>query len=119
MRVLITLLCMLFLTSPAIAESDYLLQLMDKNVVIDGGYVQVVGRVKNISDKSLKNVTAVVEFYDGSNKFINYDSTIIEYNPILPGQVSPFQVYTAHVSGMKKFEISFKFILGGQIPTKK
>ncbi len=54
-------------------------------------YVQVVGDVKNISSNSLNGIFAVVHFYDKKGKLINSDATLIDYQPILSNQISPFK----------------------------
>lgn len=80
-------------------------------------FVEVTGRVKNISGESLKNVEAVVEFEDRNGQLITTDSALIDYNPILPGQTSTFKVIETYNPAMKKAGISFKDLMGGSIPT--
>jgi len=41
---------------------------------------------------------------------------LIDFDPILPGQTSPFKVLTTHNPAITKGSISFKYILGAQIP---
>jgi hypothetical protein len=72
--------------------------------------------VRNISGESLRNVEAVVTFYDKSGGFITSDDAIIEYNPILPGQVSPFKTITTWNPAMHTASIEFKSLMGGTIP---
>ena len=79
------------------------------------GHAIVEGEVKNISDESIKNVVVVATFYDSKGNFISYDSALIEYNPILPNQTSPFKVYVRWNYKMKKASIRFKEIIGGSI----
>ena len=85
-----------------------------------GGYVKAEGQVKNISDKSLRNVTAVVTFSDKSGGFITSSDAMIDYNPILPGQTSPFSVIETDNPAMHTgtAEVEFKFLMGGTIPTR-
>lgn len=78
-------------------------------------FVEVVGEVKNISGRPLENVTAVVSFYTGDGTFITSSDALIEYNPILPGQVSPFHVIETYNPEMKTANLQFKFLLGGTI----
>jgi hypothetical protein len=56
-----------------------------------GSYHIIEGQVKNVSSQPLKNVTAVGIWLDKDGEFIKSDDAIIEYNPILPGQTSPFK----------------------------
>ncbi len=80
-------------------------------------YVEAKGQVKNISGMSLEDVEVVVTYYDKDGNFITSDSALIDFNPILDGQVSPFIVYTIYNPAMKTASIEFKFLLGGTIPT--
>ncbi len=93
------------------------LELLDWNWSSSHGYVTAKGQVENISDKSLRNVEAVVTFDDKDGGFITSSSALIEFNPILPGQTSPFSVTETHNPAMKKASIQFKFLMGGTIST--
>ncbi|MEO0022294.1 MAG: FxLYD domain-containing protein [candidate division WOR-3 bacterium] len=81
-------------------------------------YVTARGQVKNISARSLKNVMAVVTFYDKSGNFITSNDALIDYNPILPGQTSPFSVIETYNPAMHKAAVEFKHLLGATIATK-
>lgn len=83
------------------------------------GYAIVEGEVQNISQETLKNVEAVAKFYAADKKFITSDDSLIAYNPILPGQTSPFKVSTTHNPAMKSASITFKELMGGAILFKK
>lgn len=76
------------------------------------GYVTVEGQVGNISGQKFQNVEALVEFYTEDKKFIKSDSALIEYNPIMPGQISPFKVITTHNPLIKAANINFKIMFG-------
>ncbi len=82
-------------------------------------YAIVEGQVKNISSQSLKNVQAVAQFYTAQKKFITSDSTLIDYNPILPNQTSPFKVYVRWNPEMKSASIDFKTLMGRTIYWEK
>jgi hypothetical protein len=93
------------------------LQLLSARGTIDSdvGYNTVKGQVKNISGAPLRNVEAVVSWYDNNGNFISSDSALIEYNPLLAGQTSPFEVLTRTNPAMKRFGTEFKTVLGGTI----
>lgn len=82
-----------------------------------GRYVEARGQVKNISGQSLRNVEAVVNFYDRSGNFITSSSALIEFNPILADQTSPFTVMETYNPAMHTAGIQFKFLMGGTIST--
>lgn len=85
-----------------------------------GNYAEAKGQVKNISGKSLKSVAAVVTFSDKSGGFITSSDALIDYNPILPGQTSPFSVMETYNPAMRTgtATVAFKFLMGGTIPTR-
>lgn len=99
------------------ARRGYDLELLDWNWRIEDRYAYAEGQVKNISSKNLQNVQAVVSFYDANNGFIKSENALIKYNPILPGQMSPFKVMATGNPAMNKAELQFKFMFGASIST--
>jgi len=100
-------------------ENQYLLEL--KNVTYtkeSTSFIITEGLVTNISSKSLSDVLAVVQLYDKNDNFIKSDDALIDYNPILPGQSSPFKIITSYNPAIQKGTVEFKYISGGTIPTK-
>ena len=75
------------------------------------------GQVKNISGQSIRDVVAVVSFYDKNGNFITSSSALIEFNPILAGQTSPFRVLETYNPAMHTASVQFKFLMGGTIST--
>ena len=82
------------------------------------GYHQVTGEVQNISGRSLRNVEAVISWYSDSGQFVTTDSSLIEFNPLLQGQTSPFKVMTRSNPEMKKFTVAFKQFGGATLQTR-
>jgi hypothetical protein len=80
-----------------------------------GGYHIVEGRVKNVSDQSLKNVAAVATWFDKDGEFIKSDDALVDYNPILPGQISPFKTMSSTNPAMTKYTVEFKTLFGGSL----
>ncbi|MBE9582555.1 MAG: zinc ribbon domain-containing protein [Proteobacteria bacterium] len=83
----------------------------------DYGYATYEGQVKNISSLKLENVQAVVTWYDRNDNMITSSSALIEYNPILPGQSSPFKVMKTYNPAMQKAGVEFSHLMGGTIRT--
>jgi hypothetical protein len=79
-------------------------------------YAIAEGEVRNVSALSLQNVEVVVRFYTSSGELITYDTALIEYNPILPDQTSPFKVMAKYNPQMSSASISFKYLMGAIIP---
>jgi len=100
------------------AEPTYKLQLLSMNDERAYEYITISGQVKNVSNESLDNVEAIVEFYTSDGTFVKSDEALIKYNPILPNQTSPFEVITTDNPAITKYSVSFKFLFGGTIPTE-
>jgi hypothetical protein len=95
------------------------LELQDWNWHHEYEYAIAEGQVKNTSNKNLDNIEAVITWYTADGTFITSDSALIEYNPILPGQTSPFTVYATYNPAMDKASPDFKFLMGGSIEWHK
>jgi hypothetical protein len=80
------------------------------------GYATASGQVKNVSGQSIERVEAVVSFYTADGTFITSADALIDYQPILPGQTSPFKVMQTHNPAMRKASVEFKHLFGGTIP---
>lgn len=79
------------------------------------GYVFVEGEVKNVSDRSLKNVMVVGTFKTESGEHVKTEDALIDYNPILPGQTSPFKAGGTDNPQITNCNVSFKELMGGTI----
>ena len=78
----------------------------------------VEGQVRNISTAPLKSVVVVTNWYDKDGKFITSEDALIDYNPILRGQVSPFKTMARTNPAMARFDVTFKFFAGRTIPMR-
>jgi hypothetical protein len=92
-----------------------MLELVKSHWYTEYDYAIYEGQVKNISSQPLKNVEAVATFYDSNGQFITSSDALIDFNPILPGQISPFKVMKTENPAMKKASIEFKDFSGGKI----
>lgn len=81
----------------------------------ESGFHQVEGQVQNISSNSLDNVTVIVTWYTSDSEFITSDEALIDFNPILPGQISNFSTLTRSNPAMSRFSVQFKDLLAGTI----
>ena len=43
------------------------------------------------------------------------DTALVEYNPLMPGQTTPFKVMSTYNPVMKKCTIAFKEMFGGTL----
>lgn len=106
-------------TKTATAPQEDMLQLISQSCAKEHGYAIVSGQVKNISDKPLENVEVVVSALAEDGTQITTDTALIEYNPVLSGQTSPFTAYMTYNPAMTRCGVvSFKELLGGTISTR-
>ncbi|MFC2013404.1 FxLYD domain-containing protein [Chloroflexota bacterium] len=103
---------------PTPTPPAYILQLISASHERAYDYVTMSGEVKNISSKNLENVMVVVNYYTDDDTFVKTDEALISYNPILPGQISPFKSITTDNPAIKRYKITFKYFWGGKIPTE-
>jgi hypothetical protein len=80
-----------------------------------GGVAKLSGSVKNISNEKLDDVEVVGLFSDKNGELITSNDVLIAYNPILPGQISPFEVMVPWNPTMKTADVNFKELIGGTI----
>jgi hypothetical protein len=80
------------------------------------GYAVVVGTVKNVSDKSLPSVQVHVTFEGEDGWFIIAEHSMIDLNPIFPGQVSPFTVISRYYPEITNAVLDFSKFSGEGIP---
>jgi hypothetical protein len=102
-------------TQPPISNTPQLV-LKSWSWSMEYGYAKGVGQVKNVSNQPLRNVEAVATFYDAKGNFITSADALIDYNPILPGQTSPFSVMATENPAMTNAGVEFKELMGGAIP---
>jgi len=98
--------------------SEPLLELLNYSGSRSYGYITVEGEVKNISSEKMESVVAVVSAYDINGEFITSSDALIDYNPILADQTSPFTVMIQDNPAIENYTVEFKKFWGGTIETK-
>ncbi len=91
------------------------LELLSFNCYKEYGYFHIDGEVKNISGKPLENVAVLGSIYTEDGTFVKSSEALLEYNPILPDQTSPFSTLTTDNPAATNCKVSFKNLLGGSI----
>lgn len=79
------------------------------------GYVFVRGEVKNVSSLKIENVVAVGEFRTKSGELVKSEDALLDFNPILPGQTSPFSVGGTDNPSIQSCQLAFKYLFGGSV----
>jgi hypothetical protein len=74
----------------------------------DSSYVHVRGEVKNASDSSVNGLWIVVTLRTVDGTFVTSDHGLPEYQTILPGQTSPFELLIGQNPAVRTADLSFK-----------
>ncbi len=82
------------------------------------GFIVCEGFVENISGGAMESIEAVALFFDATGTPITSDSALIDYDPLLAGQQSPFSIYGTYNPAITKWRIEFKEFFGGTILTR-
>jgi len=91
------------------------LKLVSFNCVKEHGYVFARGEVTNLSPKILKNVVAVGTFRTADGTLVKSEDALLEFNPIMPGQTSPFSAGGTDNPAITKCGVNFKIMFGGNL----
>lgn len=97
----------------------YKLALISASCSRTESYITCEGFVENISGVSLKNVVAVLELLDDNGVAQASDDALIGYDPILPGQQSPWKVIARNNPAFTKSNVEFKEFGGATILTRQ
>ena len=105
-------------TNAATTNEEPKLEVQALTFTVDYGFNKVEGAVKNLTGEPMEGVTVVANFYDKKGTFVKSDSSLIDYNPILPGQESPFSTIGTSNPEIETVRVQFKYFFGGTIPHK-
>ena len=89
------------------------LEVVDWHWYKDNNWLIAVGQVKNKTKRTLRYIKAVVTWYDKEHKMVTYDTTLIEYPILRPGQTSPFRVSCEYRSNAHTARLEFKELISG------
>jgi hypothetical protein len=80
-----------------------------------GGFIIIEGMVRNATSETIRGISAVGEIYTKKDSFISADSAPIEYQPLLPGQRSPFKIMIRFNPAFELYRVGFKDVYGRQV----
>lgn len=84
----------------------------------DIGYRKCEGYVKNITSEALSDVEVVISWVDANGTPYSTDNALIDDNPILPGQQSPWSTIGMDNPALTQFHVQFKELMGTTILTR-
>ena len=80
------------------------------------GYAFVSGLVRNTSsNQKFDDVLAVGSWFTKDRTFIASDEALLTFNPLMPGQSSPFKTYTTYNPMMEKCDVRFRSFMGEEL----
>jgi hypothetical protein len=80
-----------------------------------GRFYECSGAVRNISGETQRNVQVVIAWLDAAGTTQTSDNALIEYNPLLIDQESPWKVIGTTNPALTKYTVNFKQLTGGTI----
>ena len=78
-------------------------------------FIECEGFVRNVSDRPLEDVLAVIINTDASGVPLSSDDALIDYNPILAGQESPWSVIINYNPAYTQWRVEFSELFGTKI----
>lgn len=69
----------------------------------------------NRTDKPISRLMAVGTFTNASHDLIKSATGMVEYQPLMPGQKSPYKVMASLNPLISQCHVAFKIMFGGQI----
>ncbi|MBI4463159.1 MAG: hypothetical protein HY647_00510 [Acidobacteria bacterium] len=115
---LLVLIALLAGVAGSIAAQRPSMELLETKISATQEAITIVGQVKNISDREVNGVTVYYDFQDGSGKSIRTEQGFLETDPLPPDKVSQFKISTQYNPGIKRFNVTFGEMFGGQLVTK-
>lgn len=108
-------------TAPAVAipQPQAEVRLLGYHCSREYGFTTVQGEVRNISDAPISNLMVVASHYSSDGQFIRSHTGMVDYNPIMPGQTSPFRAMSTDNPMMSKCKVEFKRMFGGTVQVEK
>lgn len=79
------------------------------------GFVKYSGEVTNRTKQPIDNLMAVGVFRTSNGDHVKSASALIDFQPLLPGQRSPFTVTTSDNPAIKNCFVAFKTMFGAAI----
>ena len=104
--------------SPPVAKAPQMkadVQVLHFGCTYSYGFAIVEGEICNISDAPISNLMVVATYYSSDEKLVRSDTAMVEYNPIMPGQKSPFKAMSTYNPMMRTCTVGFKRMFGGTV----
>lgn len=81
-----------------------------------GNYFHIEGEITNLSGRKLDGVRIVLSFYDKQQNFVTSDISYPEFDPLMPGQTSPYTSMIAKNPVIDTYRVEFATRDGSTLP---
>lgn len=104
-------------TSTPAPPANQLALLSSRGYESSGGrYYIVEGEVENLTTSPLADVKVKATWYDKAGTLLTSDDAMLDFNPLMPGQKSPFKTISRGHPQMATYTVAFQTIRGAQVP---
>jgi len=94
------------------------MELLETKESITQDSLNIVGRVKNISNREVSGVSVICDFQDGSGKSIRTEKGFLETDPLPADETSQFKISAKYDAAIKRYNVTFREMFGGLLVTK-
>lgn len=101
--------------APTTQKPEPVLGLIGLNSEGDENLFQVHGLVRNLTGSPINSVVAVVNYFGENNAFVKTDEGHAKFDPIMPGQTSPFTVITSAHPSIVRYVVQFRQFAGSTL----
>ncbi|MER8546469.1 FxLYD domain-containing protein [Mesorhizobium sp. M1169] len=79
------------------------------------GFAKVTGEVTNRSSEPIESLMVIGIFRTSNDEFVKSAEAMVDYQPLMPGQTSPFPAMTTDNPIMRNCNVAFKTMFGGLV----
>ncbi len=99
-------------------EARETMELLETTLSVSQDTIRIVGKVKNISPRDVSGVNVTCDFQTSTGSSVRLVQGQLATDPLPPDQISEFRVSTPYNAEIKRFNVIFQEMFGGQLVTK-
>jgi hypothetical protein len=106
-------------SSPGATGESAELKLISFRCEHSDSFITVDGEVKNVTAAPISDLMVNSSHYDANGTFVRTDSAMVKYQPLMPGQTSPFETIGSYNPVMSRCAVAFQRMFGGKVATSR
>lgn len=83
------------------------------------GFVKVHGAVTNQSDRAINRLMVTAIYTTGNGDVVKTSDAMVDFQPLLPGQRSPFSTMTTDNPAIRSCNVTFRTMSGGEVRAER